>query len=244
MTRSLRDRVRALGLRGLDARWDELGDAPWIAELVRAEEEERARLGVERRAKRARMGRFKSLADFDWVWPRHIDRAAIERLMTLAFIDQGTNVVLVGPNAVGKTMIAKNIAHAGVMAGRSVRFTTASAMLGELASQDGGRALQRALRRYSSPGLLVVDEIGYLSYDHRHADLLFEVVNRRYDSERPIVLTTNKPFAEWGEVFPSATCVVTLVDRLVHNSEILTIDADSYRLREAEERQRQRQTRS
>jgi DNA replication protein DnaC len=144
--------------------------------------------------------------------------------------------VLVGPNAVGKTMSAKNLAHEAILAGRTVRFTSASVMLQDLAAQDGARALQRALRRYSSPTLLVVDELGYLSYDHRHADLLFEVVNRRYEAERSILVTTNKPFAEWGEVFPSATCVVTLVDRLVHRSEIIGIDADSFRLREAEER--------
>jgi DNA replication protein DnaC len=144
--------------------------------------------------------------------------------------------VLVGPNAVGKTMSAKNLAHEAILAGRTVRFTSASVMLQDLAAQDGARALQRALRRYSSPTLLVVDELGYLSYDHRHADLLFEVVNRRYEAERSILVTTNKPFAEWGEVFPSATCVVTLVDRLVHRSEIIGINTGSFRLREAEER--------
>ncbi len=144
--------------------------------------------------------------------------------------------MLVGPNAVGKTMSAKNLAHEAILAGRTVRFTSASVMLQDLAAQDGARALQRALRRYSSPTLLVVDELGYLSYDHRHADLLFEVVNRRYEAERSILVTTNKPFAEWGEVFPSATCVVTLVDRLVHRSEIIGINTGSFRLREAEER--------
>jgi DNA replication protein DnaC len=133
-------------------------------------------------------------------------------------------------------MIAKNLAHEAILAGRTVRFTSASAMLQDLAAQDGARALQRAIRRYSSPTLLVVDELGYLSYDHRHADLLFEVVNRRYEAERSILVTTNKPFAEWGEVFPSATCVVTLVDRLVHRSEIIGINTGSFRLREAEER--------
>ncbi len=84
----------------------------------------------------------------------------------------------------------------------------------------------------------------YLSYDNRHADLLFEVVNRRYDAERPIMLTTNKQFAEWGEVFPNATCVVTLIDRLVHRSEVLRIEDDSFRLYEAGERQKLRPPRT
>ncbi len=234
--RQLRERVRALGLRAVDAAWEDFADAPWLEDLVVREERERARLGLERRTKRSRLGKFKPMADFDWSWPRRLDKAAVNGLFRLAFLDEAVNVVLVGPNAVGKTMIAKNLAHEAILAGRTVRFTSASAMLQDLAAQDGARALQRAIRRYSSPTLLVVDELGYLSYDHRHADLLFEVVNRRYEAERSILVTTNKPFAEWGEVFPSATCVVTLVDRLVHRSEIIGIDADSFRLREAEER--------
>ncbi len=81
---------------------------------------------------------------------------------------------------------------------------------------------------------MAIDELGYLSYDHRHADLLFEVVSRRYGN-KPILLTTNKPFAEWGEVFPNASCVVTLVDRLTHHAEIVKIEANSYRREEAKE---------
>ncbi len=95
-------------------------------------------------------------------------------------------------------------------------------------------------RRLCLPQLLCIDEVGYLSYDARHADLLFEVVSRRYDKSRSILLTTNKPFAEWPTTFPNAACVVTLVDRLLHRAEVITIDGESYRLREAEERQKQK----
>lgn len=91
--------------------------------------------------------------------------------------------------------------------------------------------------------MLCVDEVGYLSYDSRYADLLFEVITRRYQQQRPVVLTTNKTFSEWNQVFPNATCVVGLVDRLVHRSEILAIAGDSYRLKEAQERAAQRASR-
>ena len=96
-------------------------------------------------------------------------------------------------------------------------------------------ATARRLRRYVQPRLLCIDEVGYLSYDNRYADLLFEVVTRRYDAQKPLLLSTNKAFSEWSEVFPHAACVVTLVDRLIHRAEVIEIDAESYRLKEAKE---------
>jgi DNA replication protein DnaC len=101
------------------------------------------------------------------------------------------------------------------------------------------------LRQYSAPDLLLVDEIGYLAYSNRHADLLFELLNRRYEkkSTTTTIITTNKPFAQWQEVFPSAGCVVSLVDRLVHRSEVIAIEGKSYRLKEAEERSERNQRR-
>ena len=107
----------------------------------------------------------------------------------------------------------------------TARFTCASDMLNDLAAQQTTGSLTRRLRRYCNPTLLLLDEVGYLSYDNRYADLLFEVVTRRYE-QRSIVVTTNKPFGEWGEIFPNASCVASLIDRLVHNSEIINIEAD------------------
>lgn len=229
-------RLRALGLLGLAARLDDLRDEPWLQKVIAIEDEERQHRGLDRRLKNSRLGRFKPIADFDWTWPKAVDRAVVESLLKLNFVDDGTNVVLVGPNGMGKTMIAKNLAHAVIRSGRSARFTTASAMLTELVAQDGAAGLHRTYRRYTSPGVLVIDELGYVAYGNRHADVLFEVVNRRYESGRPIIVTTNRAFTEWGELFPSATCVVPLVDRLVHHCEIVDIDGQSYRLKEAQER--------
>ena len=105
----------------------------------------------------------------------------------------------------------------------------------DVAAQDGDNALRRRLRHYANPTILAIDEIGYLSYGNRHADLLFEIVNRRYETKSTIV-TTNRPFTEWGEVFPNATCVISIVDRLIHHSEIIVLDGESYRIKEAKER--------
>jgi DNA replication protein DnaC len=238
MTDELRERAQELGLHGLVAHFDELDDQAhrWLKPLLDWEETERRRRSLERRLKNAKLGAFKPLCDFDWSWPDVCDRAAVDALMKLLFVTEGANAILVGPNGVGKTMIAKNISHQGVLGGRTVRFVTAGTMLSDLASRETSNMLERRLRHYSRPHLLAIDEVGYLSYGNRHADLLFEVVSRRYEQGRSILVTTNKPFKEWNEIFPNAACVVTLVDRLVHKSDIVNIKGKSYRLKEAQER--------
>ena len=232
---SLRERASALRLHGVLAHWPELASADWLAGLIQWEEEARDQRSLERRIGAARIGRFKALADFDWRWPKQCDRAAVEALMALDFIKEGINVVLRGPNGVGKSMLARNVAHQALVHGHTVRFTTAGELLGDLAALDSDAALRRRLRHYAAPDLLVIDEIGYLSYSMRHADLLFELVSRRYESKSTMV-TTNKAFAEWNEVFPNAACVVSLIDRLLHHSEVIDIEGESYRLKEAQER--------
>lgn len=182
---------------------------------------------------------MKPLADFDWSWPKKIDRELVDELTSLEFIGEAANVILVGPNGVGKTMIAKNLAYQAVLRGFTVRFASASDLLSDLSSQDGPSALARRLRRYLQPTLLVIDELGYLSYNSHHADLLFDVINRR-NQLKSTVVTTNKPFTEWNEVFPNASSVVALIDRLVHKAEIVEIVAESYRLKEAAERMQTR----
>jgi DNA replication protein DnaC len=233
-----KQRVANLRLHGILAHWSQLATTDWLPQLVTWEEEERTRRSLEKRIKDARIGRFKPLADYDWTWPKRCDRAAIESLMSLEFIANAVNVVLVGPNGVGKSMLAKNIAHQAVIRGHTVRFTNAGELLGDLAALESDTSLRRRLHQYEAPDLLLIDEIGYLSYSNRHADLLFELISRRYESKSTMV-TTNKPFAEWSEVFPNAACVVSLVDRLVHHSEVISIEGASYRLKEAKEKSEQ-----
>lgn len=239
---SLRRRANELRLYGLLAHWGEVADTAWPADLVRWEEEERSRRSLERRIRSAQLGRFKHLCDFDWNWPARCDRAAIEDLMTLEFMESSSNVVLLGPNGVGKSMLAHNLTHQALVRGFTALFTTAGQMLGDLAAQETDAALQRRLRFYAAPDLLAIDEIGYLSYSNRHADLLFTLVNLRYEAKSTVV-TTNKTFSEWSSVFPNAACVVSLVDRLLHKSEVIVIEGKSYRLKEAQDLAAQREGR-
>jgi DNA replication protein DnaC len=240
---ALKQQVHALQLHGLLAHWDALTDdaLAHVAQWLAWETRERHQRGLQRRLRAAHIGRFKPLADFDWDWPTQCDRTAVTALMQLDFIKEAANVILVGPNGVGKTLIAQNLAHQAVLHGHSALFVNAAHMLGDLAAQDGDNALRRRFAHYARPDLLVIDEIGYLSYGTRHADLLFEIINRRYE-RKPTLITTNRPFAEWSEVFPNAACVVSIVDRLVHHAEILVIEGESYRMREARERAARRAT--
>src|SRR5262245_30883204 len=200
----LLSRVRRLRLHGLLANWEEVKSKPWVAELCAYEESARQRRSLERRLGQAHIGAFKAIADFDWSWPKKIDKEAVDDLLSLSFIEEGVNAILLGPNGVGKTMVIRNLAYQAVLSGHTVRFTTASDMLSDLAAQESTTALKRRLRRYCQPKLLCIDEVGYLSYDARYADLFFEVVTRRYEGPLSVVLSTNKPFAEWPSVFPNA----------------------------------------
>lgn len=240
---TLKQRAQALKLYGLVAYWHQLTDEQmlWVAALLEWEEAERQQRSLDRRLRQAQLGQFKSLTDFDWSWPTTINRTTITDLMTLDFIHQAANAIMLGPNGIGKSTVAKNIAHHAVLQGHTVVFTTAAAMLNELAAIDSNSILRRRIKSYAHPKLLVIDEVGYLSYGNRHADLLFEIINQRYEKKSTIV-TTNRPFSEWGEVFPNAACVVSLIDRLIHHAEIVVFEGDSYRMKEAKERTDQRQS--
>ncbi|MEK7838461.1 MAG: ATP-binding protein [candidate division NC10 bacterium] len=211
-----------------------------LEEIARLEQIEKTRRSLQGRLQRARIGRFKPIADYDWNWPKKVERDLIERALTLEFIREGRNLVLLGTNGLGKTMLVKNIAHQAVLAGFSALFTTAAELIEDLRSRSP-ETLRRRLARYTRPHLLVIDEVGYLSYDSHAADLLYKVVDRRYerpgareDSSRSILLTTNLAFRDWNTVFPNATSIATLLDKLTHHADVTMIEGDSYRKHESQ----------
>ena len=246
---TLSDHLRQLGLvhtanelndfiaRATQKRWSPVVQ---LERLAQAELEARLHQRVERRLKDARLGRFKSMADWEWDWPKAIQRPTVERVLTLDFLAQRENVIVVASHGLGKTMIAKNLVHQAILAGHSARFLTAADLILDLTRQETARALQHRLRSYLRPSLLAIDEVGYLAYDAHAADLLFQVVSRRYE-QKSIVITTNLAFKQWDTVFPNAACAVALIDRLTHHAEIISIDGESYRKREAERAQKRKQ---
>jgi len=237
MTTDSADSLRALGFRTskealsallVHATKSHLSPAQTVDELVALERRERDAKNLATRMKKATLGKFLPLDRFDWNHPRSIDRTLYEQLFELAFIAQGHNVLLRGPSGVGKTTLAQNLALRAVEKGFSVRFASLASMLADLLKQESLPATERRLRRYSSPHVLVIDEVGYLPQDTGAADLLYNVISARHES-RSTVITTNLSFKQWSTVFPGAACLVALVDRFTQHCEVLDIDADSYR---------------
>lgn len=244
IARLLKVGLQAVG-RSLDdfvarATKNHLSPVQILEEIARLEEVDSRRRSQESRLRRSRLGRFKPIADFDWNWPKKIERGLIERALTLEFVREGRNLALIGTNGLGKTMIARNIAHQAILAGYSVLSTTAAELIEDLRSCSP-ETLRRRLARYTRPHLLCIDEVGYLSYDSYAADLLYKVVDRRYERpgakdlpSRSILITTNLVFRDWNTVFPNATSIATLLDKLTHHADVTLLEGESYRVRESQ----------
>jgi DNA replication protein DnaC len=234
-------RLRALGVRlsheslavlVAEADRSRLSPLELLTRLADEEAKERAARNLARRTKLATLGSFTTLDRFDFSHPRSFDRSTYDLLLSLDFVRRGENVLLRGPSGVGKTTLAQNLALRALQAGFSVRFSTLAACLADLLRQESLPALERRLKRYTQPHLLVLDELGYLPADSRSADLLYNLVSRRHE-QRSIVVTTNLSFKQWPTVFPGAACVVALVDRFAQHCHVLDIDADSWRQKTA-----------
>jgi DNA replication protein DnaC len=235
MLRSIGMRVSREALLALcaHATTARLSPVQTFEELVALARRERDQRNIDARTKAATLGTFKHLARFDWNHPREIPRELIvEELCTLGFIAKGQNVLFRGPSGVGKTMLAQNLGMLALEHGYTVRFTTLSAALADLLKQESTPALERRLRKYTAPSLLILDEIGYLPCTRQSADMLYNIISRRHEN-RSIVLTTNLPFKQWNTVFPGAACVSAMIDRFVQHCHVVDIDADSWRQKES-----------
>jgi DNA replication protein DnaC len=193
---------------------------------------EELRVQTERKAQRAlkRSAIYppSTLDTYDFDYPKSIDRDLVLRATTLDFIGEKTNCVFVGPSGVGKTHLANAIGQLACLRGHRVRFVSAADLVNDLVAGHARNTLQRRLATWSSYDLLLIDELGYLSFDARGADLLYQVFNRRYQRASTIV-TTNLPFKEWGKIFPSAAAASAIADRLVHRGILVRITGKSRR---------------
>jgi len=173
----------------------------------------------------------KTLGQFDFAFQPSVDERQVRELATLRFVSDASNVILLGPPGVGKTHLALGLAVEAIAGGHSVSFVTAHELVTSLGQAAREGKLEVKLRRYLKPKVLVVDEVGYLPLDTVGATIFFQLVSARYE-RGSIILTSNKSYADWGQVFGENTIATAILDRLLHHSTTVNIRGDSYRLKE------------
>ena len=205
------------------------GHLQFLQELLAGEIARRQDRSVQRRIRDARFPVIKTLAGWDWSWPAKINRMQVEHLLELEFLTTCTNIIFAGPTGVGKTHLALALGHAACLRGHRVLFAAAIDIVNRLSAAESNRQLARELKRYQNPELLLIDELGYLPLDKRGAELLFQVITKRYE-RGSIILTTNIAFKDWPRIFAGdATMTSALLDRLLHHAQPVVIEGDSYR---------------
>ena len=204
----------------------------FLGRLIDGEAHERQERARQRRVSLARLPVVKQLDGFDFTWPGKINRAHVQELFRLQFIEAKANVIFVGGVGLGKSHLSIALGHAACLAGHSVLFTTAIDIVNNLsAAQNAGR-LAIELKKYLRPGVLLMDELGYLPIDKHGADLLFQVISQRYE-RGSIVLTTNKVFKNWPSIFNNdSTLTSAILDRVLHHAETVVIEGKSYRMKD------------
>ena len=219
---------------GREAAREGLCHVEYLRRLAEAEAAARYERSVQRRTKAARLPVLKTLEQFDWSWPKKINRAQVQDLFRLRFVEQNTNVVFIGGVGLGKTHFALALAHSACLNNAPTLFAQAVEIVNALSAAQATNTLSKALKTYVAPRLLVVDELGYMPMDKRGADLIFQVISARYE-RGATVITTNTVYKQWARIFNNdATLTTAILDRLVHHCETITIEGKSYRMKDKE----------
>ena len=204
----------------------------YLARLIDQEALRRQELSIQRRIAAARFPCVKTLDQFDWNWPKKINRTQIQNLFRLAFVPDKTNVIFMGGVGLGKSHLACALGYAACQAGHSVLFTSAVDIINTLTAAQAVYRLKAELKRLLAPRILCIDELGYLPIDKTGADILFQVISQRYE-QGSIVLTTNQPYKHWPKIFNNdSTLTSAVLDRLLHHAETVILEGRSYRMKD------------
>jgi DNA replication protein DnaC len=204
----------------------------YLSELVKAEVDLRNDRAIKRRIYAARFVQIKTIEQFNWNWPKKIDQLAVKNLLRLSFIQEKSNVIFLGGVGLGKTHLATAVGYQACLSGYSVLFTTAVDAINNLVAAQAAGRLKQELAKYHKPALLILDELGYLPIDKTGADMLFQIISRRYE-QGSVIITCNRAFKDWPEIFNNdSTLTSALLDRLLHHTETIVIEGKSYRMKE------------
>jgi DNA replication protein DnaC len=209
--------------------------ADYLQRLIEGEYQRRQQRALERRVHAARFPVVKTLERFRWDWPSKINEMQVKNLFRLGFVEKKTNAILVGGPGLGKTHLGIALGYEACQRGHSVLFTTAVDALNNLVAAHAAHRLKADLKKYLAPQLLVIDELGYLPLDKMGADLLFQIISQRYE-RGSIIITTNKPFKKWPEIFNNDAGITSaILDRILHGAETVVIEGKSFRMKDQTE---------
>lgn len=226
----VRENYESLAEKAAQKQWTHVD---YLTELITAEANLKKDRATKRRIRIARFPQVKTLEQFKWSWPKKINQLQVKNLFRLKFVHDKSNVIFLGGVGLGKTHLATALGYHACLKGHTVLFCSAVDAINNLAAAQSAGRLKQELRKYHKPALVILDELGYLPIDKTGADLLFQIISHRYE-QGSLIITTNRVFKEWPEIFNNdTTLTAALLDRLLHHTETVVIEGNSFRMKDA-----------
>jgi len=225
----MRDQHQDLAAQASKKHWSHLD---YLEKLAEGEAALRRDRSIQRRIRLARFPVIKTLDQFNWSWPKKINRLQVQNLFRLQFVPDKSNIIFLGGVGLGKTHLAVALGYAVCLKGNTVLFATAIDVINTLAAAKAAGRMKQELKKYTRPRLLIIDELGFLPIDKAGADLLFQVISQRYE-QGALIITSNRAFKDWPEIFNNdSTLTSAILDRLLHHAETILVEGKSYRMKD------------